>query len=827
MADPSELAEAATDATVRRLERDLADVREQFAATSGILTALGRAGADPSAILDTIVERAASLCGADALGLYLLEDGTFHISRVSGSGMEEYVRYWAEHPSTLSIGRASGVGRVALDRTHPADRRRAGRPGLRPARPAAAWPASAPRCRRPMLLDDEVVGALSRVAQRGRARSTSGRSTLARARSPRRPRSRVNSVKLVQALRGPQRRAGHARSTQLEALREVGEAVSSSLDLDEVLAHDRRARRRALRDRRRLDHGVRRARTRCFTVRQRLRHRARAWSSGCATIRDRPRRDARRPGRAGAAPDRGRRPRRGRRSTRTCRSCTTTAGARWSPCRCCARTRSSAPWSSAASATGDFSDETARPAARRSPASRRWRSLNARLFRELEEQSAELEVASRHKSEFLASMSHELRTPLNAVIGFSEVLLERMFGEINERQEEYLRDIHGSGPAPAGAAQRDPRPVQGRGRADGARATRRSTCAPLLDVRRCRMVRERAAAHGIDAARSTSADDVGAGRRRRAAAQAGRAQPAHQRGEVHPRRRLGRGARRARRTADVDVTVTDTGIGVPPRTGSGSSSPSSRAAAARRARRAPGSGSPCRRRIVELLGGRMWLESEVGVGQHVRLLAPGRAPTARQRRTAPDVGRAAADRGGHRGRPALAGPADRLPRGRRRCRSPRPATAPTGLAAVRRRAPGRRRCSTSGCPASTAGRCSRRSRPTRRRADIPVIVVSIVDERRARRRARAPRRTSSSRSAATTCCRALARGRRAGPARRLRRRTGGDAMTASRILVVEDNPKNLKLVRDVLQLRRLRGDRGDPGEDGVAAGARGARPTWS
>ena len=71
--------------------------------------------------------------------------------------------------------------------------------------------------------------------------------------------------------------------------------------------------------------------------------------------------------------------------------------------------------------------------------------LNARLFRELERKSAELEVASRHKSEFLASMSHELRTPLNAVIGFSEVLLERMFGDLNERQEEYLRDIWDSG----------------------------------------------------------------------------------------------------------------------------------------------------------------------------------------------------------------------------------------------------------------------------------------------------------------------------------------------------------------------------------------------
>ena len=71
--------------------------------------------------------------------------------------------------------------------------------------------------------------------------------------------------------------------------------------------------------------------------------------------------------------------------------------------------------------------------------------VNARLFRELEVKTAELEVASRHKSEFLASMSHELRTPLNAVIGFSEVLLERMYGELNDKQDEYLQDILSSG----------------------------------------------------------------------------------------------------------------------------------------------------------------------------------------------------------------------------------------------------------------------------------------------------------------------------------------------------------------------------------------------
>jgi two-component system, NtrC family, sensor kinase len=70
---------------------------------------------------------------------------------------------------------------------------------------------------------------------------------------------------------------------------------------------------------------------------------------------------------------------------------------------------------------------------------------NARLFRELRDKGAELEAASRHKSEFLANMSHELRTPLNAVIGFSEALIERYFGELNDKQDEYVRDIHSSG----------------------------------------------------------------------------------------------------------------------------------------------------------------------------------------------------------------------------------------------------------------------------------------------------------------------------------------------------------------------------------------------
>ncbi|HEV2011310.1 MAG TPA: ATP-binding protein, partial [Candidatus Limnocylindria bacterium] len=70
---------------------------------------------------------------------------------------------------------------------------------------------------------------------------------------------------------------------------------------------------------------------------------------------------------------------------------------------------------------------------------------NVRLFKEIQQKSAQLEVANRHKTEFLANMSHELRTPLNAIIGFSEVLQQRMFGELNDQQADYLEDIKSSG----------------------------------------------------------------------------------------------------------------------------------------------------------------------------------------------------------------------------------------------------------------------------------------------------------------------------------------------------------------------------------------------
>jgi signal transduction histidine kinase len=69
----------------------------------------------------------------------------------------------------------------------------------------------------------------------------------------------------------------------------------------------------------------------------------------------------------------------------------------------------------------------------------------ASLERKVEERTRELAIANQHKSEFLANMSHELRTPLNAIIGFSEVLDQRLFGELNPKQAEYVKDINASG----------------------------------------------------------------------------------------------------------------------------------------------------------------------------------------------------------------------------------------------------------------------------------------------------------------------------------------------------------------------------------------------
>src|SRR5262249_43591771 len=70
---------------------------------------------------------------------------------------------------------------------------------------------------------------------------------------------------------------------------------------------------------------------------------------------------------------------------------------------------------------------------------------NARLFREIEEKGRELEVASKHKSQFLANMSHELRTPLNAILGYTELILDSIYGEAPARIRGVLERVQSNG----------------------------------------------------------------------------------------------------------------------------------------------------------------------------------------------------------------------------------------------------------------------------------------------------------------------------------------------------------------------------------------------
>jgi len=70
---------------------------------------------------------------------------------------------------------------------------------------------------------------------------------------------------------------------------------------------------------------------------------------------------------------------------------------------------------------------------------------NARLFHEIEDKGRKLEVASKHKSQFLANMSHELRTPLNAILGYTELILDNIYGEAPEKMRSVLERVQTNG----------------------------------------------------------------------------------------------------------------------------------------------------------------------------------------------------------------------------------------------------------------------------------------------------------------------------------------------------------------------------------------------
>jgi signal transduction histidine kinase len=245
-----------------------------------------------------------------------------------------------------------------------------------------------------------------------------------------------------------------------------------------------------------------------------------------------------------------------------------------------------------------------------------------RMNDELNRLYRELETASRHKSEFLASMSHELRTPLNAIIGFSQVLRERLFGELNEKQAEYVDDILSSGnhllslindvldlsKVEAGQVELDVAPFS------------------LRDAleRGVVMVRERATHDGVLVTLGTDPDaDLVQGDERRIRqvifnllSNAVKFTPPGGSVDVHA----------ARVDGEVRVSIADTGPGLAPEDHERIFEEFQQAGAGVEQREGTGLGLALSKRLVELHGGRIWVDSELGEGSRfVFTLPAGRA----------------------------------------------------------------------------------------------------------------------------------------------------------------------------------------------------------
>ena len=243
---------------------------------------------------------------------------------------------------------------------------------------------------------------------------------------------------------------------------------------------------------------------------------------------------------------------------------------------------------------------------------------NARLFREIEDKSRQLEVASQHKSEFLANMSHELRTPLNAIIGFSEVLAERMFGEINDKQAEYLADILESGQHLLSLIN----DILDLSKIEAGRMELEPTDFALAECHR-----ERA--------------DPGAGARTPTWDRAGRTVD-ERLGMIHADERKvkqvllnllsnalkftpegGRIDVRARvHDGETEISVTDTGVGIAPDDQEAVFEEFRQVGTASKKVEGTGLGLAISRKFIELHGGRIWVESQLGKGSTFAFTLP-------------------------------------------------------------------------------------------------------------------------------------------------------------------------------------------------------------
>ncbi len=241
-----------------------------------------------------------------------------------------------------------------------------------------------------------------------------------------------------------------------------------------------------------------------------------------------------------------------------------------------------------------------------------------RMNDELRRLYTELEAASQHKSEFLANMSHELRTPLNAIIGFSQVLQDEMVGPVNEKQAEYLDDIVSSGnhllslindvldlsKVEAGQVQLEVHPFSLR------EAIERGVV----------MVRERATEDGVRVAFAADPEvDVVDGDERRIKqvifnllSNAVKFTPAG--GEVD--------VSATRVNGEVRVSVADTGPGVAPEDRDRIFEEFQQSETGVGHREGTGLGLALSKRFVELHGGRIWLESELGRGSTFTFALP-------------------------------------------------------------------------------------------------------------------------------------------------------------------------------------------------------------
>jgi signal transduction histidine kinase len=243
---------------------------------------------------------------------------------------------------------------------------------------------------------------------------------------------------------------------------------------------------------------------------------------------------------------------------------------------------------------------------------------NARLFREIADKSRQLEVASQHKSEFLANMSHELRTPLNAIIGFSEVLTERMFGDLNEKQDEYLKDIYASGTHLLSLIN----DILDLSKIEAGRMELELTDFDLptaLD-NALTLVRERAGRRGI--ALHMNADNrlgqIQADERKirqvvlNLLSNAIKFTPEGGRIEVVPLPKEG----------SVEVSVSDTGVGIAPEDQEAVFEEFRQVGTAEKKAEGTGLGLTLCRKFIELHGGRIWVKSQVGVGSTFTFTIP-------------------------------------------------------------------------------------------------------------------------------------------------------------------------------------------------------------